>query len=882
MQLLGSSDGNIVALLSAHQSIGVPNPLKHFGTEAQKKKYLPRCAAGEISAFALTEPEVGSDPARVATTAEKTADGAAYMLNGTKLWCTNGTLAGLLVVMAVHPGTKKISAFVVETAWPGVKVEHRSHFMGLRALANGVISFTNVRVPAENLIGAEGRGLKIALATLNDGRLSIPSGSVGTAKICLEICRRWSKERVQWGKPIGRHEAIAQMLSSMAAHTFAMEAVANLASEMADRGGYDIRLEAAAAKEWNTARCWDIVDDTMQIRGGRGYETERSLAERGEPAIGVERMMRDYRINKIFEGSTEIMHLFMAREMVDRHLQAAGAMADPRSTLQQKAAALPKMLSFYSWWYPTRWLGWGRWPRYSEFGRLATHLRFVERMSRKLARASFHGMLVYQAGLQNKQAFLFRLVDVANELFAMAATVSRAQALADAGRPEAKEAGELADVFCRMGRRRDQGAVRRAVGQRRPGPLPRRAGHPRRPPRVAGAGHDRAPVMGAASFLGALVVRPRSRPPPSPAAVSVARRPRPARRRRAGDPLPDRQLRVAAAPRPRRAAGGRPGEDVQLPAGQALPADPLRRDGSEVFVDDVSRYRNTGQWTDFYWAFEKARELMKEYPPGTEFRMVLVTDAILDPSPADWADVTRPPGSRHPARRRRQDGRAPEGDGGAAVRDPGRRRAVRQRGRPSRARARPRPRHDPGRQRRARHALRAERGRVLRRRRRAAEEVRLPRAAARGPGRDQAGGDAHRRPRDADRGHGALRGPRAAAGPLPVPAPGHPRARVPRPGRRRDRRAAHRRAGARRGGSPAQAGRQQLGEHRPEPGGRPARGHRHLPLRAAGAGPDRRRASTSRTPTRTRGPCCRCPSTSCAMPWPSARSAAPRTRRSSP
>ena len=454
MQLLGSSDGNIVALLSAHQSIGVPNPLKQFGTEEQKKKYLPRCAAGEISAFALTEPEVGSDPARVATTAEKTADGAAYVLNGTKLWCTNGTLAGLLVVMAVHPGTRKISAFVVETAWPGVKVEHRSRFMGLRALANGVISFTNVRVPAENLIGAEGRGLKIALATLNDGRLSIPSGSVGTAKICLEICRRWSKERVQWGKPIGRHEAIAQMLSGMAAHTFAMEAVANLAAEMADRGGYDIRLEAAAAKEWNTARCWDIVDDTMQIRGGRGYETERSLAARGEPAIGVERMMRDYRINKIFEGSTEIMHLFMAREMVDRHLQAAGAMADPRSTLQQKAAALPKMLSFYSWWYPTRWLGWGRWPRYSEFGRLATHLRFVERMSRKLARGSFHGMLVYQAGLQNKQAFLFRLVDVANELFAMAATVSRAQALADARRPEAKEASELADVFCRMGRRR--------------------------------------------------------------------------------------------------------------------------------------------------------------------------------------------------------------------------------------------------------------------------------------------------------------------------------------------------------------------------------------------------------------------------------------------
>ncbi len=454
MTLVGSHCGNVGALLSAHQSIGVPQPLKTFGTEELKKKYLPRCAAGEISAFALTEPRVGSDPARMLTTAKKTADGTAYVLNGKKLWTTNGTLARLLVVMAMDPDTKKISAFVVEADWPGVSVEHRCRFMGLRAISNAVMDFKDVRVPAENLIGQEGKGLKIALTTLNDGRLSIPNISVGTVKACLGVVRRWSNERVQWGKPIGRHEAITHKISDIAARTFAMEAVASLATEMSDRGGYDIRLEAAAAKEWNTYRAWEIVDETMQIRGGRGYETEQSLAARGDEPVPVERVMRDYRINKIFEGSTEIMHLFMAREMVDKHLQIAGALVAADKPMSAKLAVIPGMAAFYSWWYPTRWLGWSFWPKYSGFGPLASHLRFVERSSRRLARASFHGMLVYQARLQNKQAFLFRLVDIANETFAMAAAVSRAKTLADRRAPEGAQALRMADVFCRSARRR--------------------------------------------------------------------------------------------------------------------------------------------------------------------------------------------------------------------------------------------------------------------------------------------------------------------------------------------------------------------------------------------------------------------------------------------
>ncbi len=454
MQLLGSYDGNLSALLSAHQSIGVPQPLKLFGSPELKKRYLPRCAAGEISAFALTEAQVGSDPARLETSAVRTADGS-YVLNGEKLWCTNGTIAELLVVMARDPESKKISAFVVETAWEGVRVEHRCHFMGLRALANAVISFKDVRVPAENLIGEEGKGLKIALTTLNDGRLSIPNGSVGLAKASLELCRKWASERVQWGKPVGRHEAIAHKLAEMAAYTYAMESIVDLATQMSDRGSFDIRLEAAACKEWNTLRGWQIVDEAMQIRGGRGYETERSLAARGEEPIGVERMMRDYRINKIFEGSTEIMHLFMAREAVDKHLAVAGAIIDPDKSREEKLADLfGKMLPFYATWYPSRWFGWSRYPRFEEFGELAGHLRFVERSCRKLARQVFHGMVVYGGKLQNKQGFLFRLVDIANELFAMAASITRARALAESRRSEADKARELADLFCRMSRRR--------------------------------------------------------------------------------------------------------------------------------------------------------------------------------------------------------------------------------------------------------------------------------------------------------------------------------------------------------------------------------------------------------------------------------------------
>jgi 3-hydroxyacyl-CoA dehydrogenase/alkylation response protein AidB-like acyl-CoA dehydrogenase/enoyl-CoA hydratase/carnithine racemase len=459
--LLGSYCGNLTALLSAHQSIGVPQPLILFGTEEQKRKFLPRVAQGEISAFALTETRVGSDPANMQTHAEPTADGEHFILNGEKLWCTNGTKAGVIIVMARTPAKmvngkakKQITAFIVEMDSPGIEVAHRCHFMGLRALYNGVIRFKDVRVPRENILLAEGKGLRVALTTLNTGRLTLPAACVGLSKKCLEVTKKWAAERAQWGAAIGKHAAIADKIAHMAANTFAMESMTLLTSGLVSRDKHaDIRLEAAMCKLWGSETAWQIVNETMQIRGGRGYETAESLQARGEEAIAVERFMRDCRINTIFEGSSEIMRLFVAREALDPHLKIAAAALDSRLPWSQRLCAAAKAGCFYAGWYSRQWMPFNSVNVPHLDRRLAKHMRYAARTSRKLARALFHAMVRFGPKLERQQVLLGRFVDIGAELFAITATCLRAQGLLKDAVKSA-EVCELADYFCNSARLR--------------------------------------------------------------------------------------------------------------------------------------------------------------------------------------------------------------------------------------------------------------------------------------------------------------------------------------------------------------------------------------------------------------------------------------------
>lgn len=459
LALAGTWHSSISTLLSAHQSIGLPEPLRLFGTEEQKRQWLPRLARDHVSAFLLTEPDVGSDPARMSTTAIPTDDGTGYRITGTKLWATNGAIADVVVVMAVVPKSDGhrggITAFLCPCDREGITIEHRNEFMGLKGIENSVTRFDDVLVPREDIIGGEGKGLKIALTTLNTGRLSLPAFCSSAVKYSMKIAREWSAERKQWGQPIGKHDPIAQKLAGLAGAAFGLEAMLDVSSRLADDKRNDIRIEAALAKLYGSELGWIVVDDMVQIRGGRAYETAESLGRRGEKPVPAEQLLRDMRINRIFEGSTEIMHLLIAREAVDEHLKVAGDLVSGDAALADKARAGARAGAFYATWFPKLVVGAGQRPgSFSEFGALGKHLRYVERHSRKLARSTFYAMGRYQARLEQKGHLLGRLVDIGAELYAISCACVYADTIGRQQPDRKQEAIELADLFCRQARRR--------------------------------------------------------------------------------------------------------------------------------------------------------------------------------------------------------------------------------------------------------------------------------------------------------------------------------------------------------------------------------------------------------------------------------------------
>ncbi len=418
LQLVGSYCNVLALTLSAHQSIGVPQPLLQFGTEQQKQDWLPRIAKGAISAFALTEPQVGSDPASMASTATLSGDGTHYVVNGEKLWCTNGVIADVLILMAKVDA--KITAFVVDAKSPGVEVLRRCEFMGNRGIENAWMRLTDVRVPKENVLGDVGRGLRVALSTLNSGRISLAARCRGMGQQLYEPTVRWANTRYTFGKPIGEHELITHKIARMAADVYAMHAVTWLVSGMIDRGHSDFRVESAIAKLFTSERLWSIADTAMQVRGGRAYETAGSLRARGEEAVPIEQIMRDARLYLIGEGASEILILFIAREVMDPHLKRAqGFLAGDGAGKLSEAVRLGR---YYAPWYSRQ--------LFSRNGHVIPgvddpdardQLGYVRQVSRRLARVLFQTMVRYQASLERRQGIVARLAGIGVDLFVITA-----------------------------------------------------------------------------------------------------------------------------------------------------------------------------------------------------------------------------------------------------------------------------------------------------------------------------------------------------------------------------------------------------------------------------------------------------------------------------
>jgi acyl-CoA dehydrogenase family protein 9 len=418
LEVLGGHCGSTALFVNAHHSIG-PRALVLFGTEDQKRRWLPKLASGEwISAFALTEPEAGSDAGNVQTTATPTSDGKGYVLNGEKRWITNGGIAKVLTVMARTPspngGPSKITAFLVTPDMPGFKVvEERMEKCGVRGTATSRLAFQEMYVPKENVLGKLGKGLRVALTVLDFGRTTFGASCTGAAKLCVEHAVRHANSRVQFGETLGTFELVKEKLAYMQAGAFAMEACTYQTAALIDSGEGDFMLETAMLKVFSTEVLWRIINDTFQIYGGKAYFTD-------EP---YERMMRDARINMIGEGANDVLRAFTALVgMRDVGIELEGvlkAIKSPLGNLSRLGRFAGRKLGSLLVSPPIQ-------VRNMELEEDAALLaRAIGTLGSNVERL----LATYQKDILDKQHLLARVADTATELYVSACVLNRLEQL---------------------------------------------------------------------------------------------------------------------------------------------------------------------------------------------------------------------------------------------------------------------------------------------------------------------------------------------------------------------------------------------------------------------------------------------------------------------
>lgn len=484
LMLMASWSNALALTVAVPQSIGIAMPILMFGNEDQRRTYLPLVAREAVSAFALTEPITGSDAANIATEAILNSTGTTFVVNGEKLWCTNGPIARYVTLIARVPAKRSQhngqtisvpapdgkgaddlvhTAFILDMQTAGVRIRQHCQFEGCHGIENAHMTFTDVHIPTENVIGEVGRGLKYALTILNIGRaVSIPAICLGMAKQAWQPTLDQANQRVTFQKPLGTRQTQRMRLGVMASNLIAMEALALTVWRMADQHAFDVRIEAALAKLFCSEQTIRFLKNAQVIFGGMGYETAHSKWLRGEPAFGIEQLVRDAEMYRIGEGATDILRPFVAREGLNIHLERIGHLFDERATGARRLAELWRLLKFYVPWYMSQWTGSRLPPRKEfEYSRVCSKLRFVEQASRRLARTVFYVMLLHRQALRDDQGRQNRIEEIGEDLLVITATALYAEAQERTA--EHPEVWDLAEECVREAKQRVEHNIRELI-----------------------------------------------------------------------------------------------------------------------------------------------------------------------------------------------------------------------------------------------------------------------------------------------------------------------------------------------------------------------------------------------------------------------------------